>query len=186
MPENYFDSIRRNLDSEKYLTLMRIGPDLKGDEQGILKVMQGNTMVKAFSTRENDIYVDKKGKATNTLRTSSLRIGVYELEHSLKEYFLDGTPMPEPIICLRPTDSRIRKILIHRAKKDNPNTLAGCIAPGKWGTLHSFEDSEKAMEELFTELNGWEKGKLVTLRVLSNASRGVGYGETKENWWRTK
>lgn len=161
--------------SEVYLTLLRLGPDLKGEERGILKVMNGNFMVKAFSTREND----------KTLKYSSLRIGVYEFQHSMKTHNLDGTPMKNPIKCLRPTESSIQKVLIHRAYNNDPNTLQGCIAPGTWGTLDSFEDSEKAVEELFVELGGHESGKLVTLKVLSNAT-GVGFNEDKDNWWRTK
>jgi hypothetical protein len=190
MAENYLISLRNRMMNEpmpeKYLTLLRIGPDLKGDEQGILKVMQGDNMVKAFSTRENDIYITKKGKALDTLKHSSLRIGTYEYKHSMKAHYLDGRPMKNPIKCLRPTDKRIERILIHRAHNNDPDTLAGCISPGKWGTLYSFEDSVKAMEELFIELGGWAEDKLVTLIVLSNASRGVGYGETKDNWWRTR
>ncbi|NJM53298.1 MAG: hypothetical protein HC846_07820 [Blastocatellia bacterium] len=174
MAESYFESIR-NANSGRYLTLLRIGPDLKGEERGILKVMEGNTMIKAFSTIEND----------KTLRYSSLRMGVYEFKHSWKKFNLDGTQMKNPIKCLRPTESRIQKVLIHRAFDDDANTLAGCIAPGTWGTLYSFEDSEKAVEELFVLLGGHCDEKTVTLNVLSNAS-GVGYGETKENWWRTK
>ena len=50
--------------SEIYLTLLRLGPDLKGEERGILKVMDGNFMTKVFSTRENDA----------TLKYSSLRV----------------------------------------------------------------------------------------------------------------
>lgn len=176
MPENYLESARRNINSERYLTLLRIGPDLNGDEQGILKVMQGNSMIKAFSTREND----------ETLRYSSLRMGTYEFKHSMKTHNLNGKPMKTPIKCLRPTDKRISKILIHRAFRNDPDTLAGCIAPGKWGVLHGFVGSIEAIEELFEALGEWNEGDLVTLKVLSNASRGVGYGETKENWWRTK
>jgi hypothetical protein len=160
--------------SEIYLTLLRIGPDLKGEEQGILKVMDGNFMTAVFATRENDA----------TLQYSSLRMGVYEMKHSKKTHDLDGKPSTEVINCLRPTDPRIGKILIHRAKNNNPNTLVGCIAPGTWGTLYDFTDSEKAMEELFQALGGYEEGKLVNLHVLSNAT-GVGLG-TKETWRRTR
>ncbi|MEZ5428575.1 MAG: hypothetical protein R2747_20180 [Pyrinomonadaceae bacterium] len=159
--------------SEVYLTLLRIGPDLKGDEQGILKVMEGNFMKAVFATREND----------KNLSYSSLRVGIYEMEHSVKENQLDGTPC-DPINCLRPTDLRIKHVLIHRAKNDNPNTLAGCIAPGSWGKLWGFGGSEAAMEELFVALGGYQKKKKVTLKVLSNAT-GVGL-ETKDDWWRTK
>ncbi len=162
--------------SEIYLTLLRIGPDLKGEEQGILKVMQGNSMIKVFTTREND----------ETLRYSSLRVGIYEFKHSMKTHYLDGTPMKEPIKCLRPTDTRIRKILIHRASKDDPNTLKGCIAPGLWGDRWGdFQSSDTAMENLFEALGGHTMEELVTLKVLSNAT-GVGFRESKDNWWRTK
>jgi hypothetical protein len=131
--------------AENYLTLLRTGRDLKGEERGILKVMDGNFMTAVFSTRENDA----------TLKYSSLRIGTYEMKHDKKEFNLDGTPCT-PINCLRPTDSRIRKILIHRAYKNNPNTLVGCIAPGIWGTVNEFTDSEQAMEDLFQALGGYE------------------------------
>ena len=160
--------------SEIYLTLLRIGPDLNGEERGILKVMDGQFMTKAFETRENDA----------TLKYSSLRMGIYEMKHSKKTHNLDGKPSAEVIRCLRPTDPRIEKILIHRAKNDNPNNLLGCIAPGTWGSLYDFKDSEKAMEELFEALGGYEEGKKVTLQVLSNAT-GVGLG-TKDTWWRTR
>jgi hypothetical protein len=160
--------------AEIYLTLLRTGKDLKGEERGILKVMEGNFMTKVFSTRENDA----------TLKYSSLRMGVYEMKHSKKEFNLDGTPAREVINCLRPTDQRIGRILIHRALNNNPNNLQGCIAPGVWGNVNEFNGSEEAMAQLFEALGGYEEGKLVTLHVLSNAS-GVGF-DTKETWWRTK
>lgn len=161
--------------AEIYLTLLRTGKDLKGEERGILKVMDGNFMTKAFSTRENDA----------TLKYSSLRMGAYEMKHSKKEFNLDGTPAKEVINCLRPTDARIQRILIHRALNDNPNNLVGCIAPGIWGDVNEFTGSEEAMEKLFEALGGYQEGKLVSLHVLSNAS-GVGFLDTKETWWRTK
>jgi hypothetical protein len=160
--------------SEIYLTLLRVGIDLKGEERGILTVMDGNYMKAKYVTRENDA----------TLKESSLRVGVYEMKHSLKEFNLDGTPCADVIRCLRPTDDRIKKILIHRAKYDNPNSLRGCIAPGNWGNTYDFKDSEKAMEDLFLKLGSYEKDKIVSLKVLSNAT-GVGL-ESKDNWWRTK
>jgi hypothetical protein len=158
-----------------YLTLLRLGRDLQGEERGILEVWEGNRMMQAFSTRENDA----------TLKTSSLRMGVYEMKHSWKKFDLQGRPMREPLRCLRPTDSRIQKILIHRAFNNDPNTLVGCIAPGIWGNVDKFTDSEQAMDLLFEFLGRFTEDKLVTLVVQSNAS-GVGYGETKENWWRTR
>lgn len=160
--------------AEIYLTLLRTGIDLKGEERGILKVMDGNFMTHVFSTRENDA----------TLKYSSLRMGVYEMKHSKKEFNLDGTPAQEVINCLRPTDTRIERILIHRALNNNPNTLAGCIAPGIWGDVNEFTGSEEAMAQLFEAIGGYQEGQLVTLHVLSNAS-GIGLG-TKEDWWRTK
>lgn len=160
--------------AETYLTLLRVGPDLKGNEKGILKVMEGNRQKAVFSTRENDA----------NLRYSSLRVGEYEMKHSTKEFSLDGTPCT-PIPCLRPTNEGIGSILIHRAYNDDPETLKGCIAPGTFGLLYSFEDSEKAMEELFSYLDGYIPEKTVVLKVLSNAS-GVGFDETKDNWKRIK
>jgi|SRR6185369_3180773 len=159
--------------SEIYLTLLRLGPDLKGEERGILKVMAGNFMTKVFSTRENDA----------TLKLSSLRVGTYEMQHSTKDFNLDGKPC-KPINCLRPTDSRIRKILIHRAWNNDPNSLAGCIAPGIWGNIDDFTGSEQAIIDLFEAIGGYEAGKLINLVVLSNAS-GVGL-ETRDTWSRTK
>lgn len=160
--------------AEVYLTLLRVGPDLNGNEKGILKVMNGNSMTAVFATREND----------TTLQYSSLRMGDYEMEHSMKTHNLNGTLSSNPKKCLRPTDSRIRSILIHAAAKDNPDTLQGCIAPGTFGQLYDFSDSEKAMEELFQALGGYQEGNKVTLKILSNAS-GAGY-DTKETWKRTK
>ena len=160
--------------AEIYLTLLRVGPDLNGNEKGILKVMNGSSMMSVFATRENDA----------TLKYSSLRMGNYEMEHSMKTHNLDGTVSANPKKCLRPTDSRIRSVLIHAAANDNPDTLQGCIAPGTFGQLYSFSDSEKSMEELFQSLGGYEEGSKVTLKVLSNAS-GVG-SDTKETWKRTK
>jgi hypothetical protein len=149
------------------MTLLRVGRDLKGEQTAILKVMDGPAMVKAFATRENDRY----------LRYSSLRVGVYEMKHDQKR-------TGERVRCLRPTDLRIERILIHRASNNDPNTLTGCIAPGAWGTLHEFKDSAKAMDELFEALGGYQEGKTETLLVLSNAS-GVGL-ETQDTWWRTR
>ncbi|HMS39443.1 MAG TPA: hypothetical protein PKE69_04400 [Pyrinomonadaceae bacterium] len=160
--------------AEIYLTLLRVGPDLSGNEKGILKVMSGKSMTAVFATRENDV----------TLTYSSLRMGEYEMEHSMKTHNLNGTPSANPKKCLRPTDARIRSVLIHAAAKDNPDTLQGCLAPGTFGQLYDFSDSEKAMEELFQALDGYEIGKKVTLKVLSNAT-GAGY-DTKETWKRTK
>lgn len=160
--------------AEAYLTLLRMGNDLKGNEKGILKVMSGNSMTSVFATRENDV----------TLQYSSLRVGIYEMEHSMKTHNMDGTLSTNPKRCLRPTDSRIRSILIHAAANDNPDTLQGCIAPGTFGQLYSFSDSEKSMEELFQALGGYQEGSKVTLKVLSNAT-GVGL-DTKETWKRTK
>jgi hypothetical protein len=150
-----------------HMTLLRIGRDLKGEQTGILQVMDGQTMLKAFATRENDRY----------LLYSSLRVGVYEMKHDKKR-------TGEQVRCLRPTDLRIERILIHRALNNDPNTLTGCIAPGTWGSLYDFTDSEKAMDELFEYLGGYQEGKTETLIVLSNAS-GVGL-ETQDTWWRTR
>ena len=161
--------------SDIYLTLLRTGtyPYLNNAERGILKVMDGQNMIAVFSTVEK----------ASTLNYSSLRVGIYEMKHSKKERNLDGTPS-EIINCLRPTDERIRKVLIHRAKNDNPNTLAGCISPGIFGHPNNFSGSVTAMEKLFEALGGYQPEKLVTLKVLSNAT-GVGLG-TKETWWRTR
>lgn len=163
--------------SEIYLSLLRVGTwtqrDLANAERGILKVMDGERMTAVFSTIENAV----------SLNRSSLRVGIYELEHSRKEYYLDGTPMAKPINCLRPTDDRIRKILIHRAFKDDPKTLIGCIAPGTFGTL-DFQDSEAAMAKLFEALGSFQEGRRVSLKVLSNAT-GIGL-DTKQTWSRTR
>ena len=65
--------------AETYLTLLRIGTDPNGNEKGILKVMSGNSMTSVFATRENDV----------TLQYSSLRVGIYEMEHSMKTHNMD-------------------------------------------------------------------------------------------------
>ena len=162
--------------TERYLTLLRIGTDPKGNERGILKVMQGASMVTAFSTREYG----------GTLTYSSLRVGQYEMEHSMKTHNLDGTPSSNPKKCLRPTDSRIRSILIHAAYSDEPGTLLGCIAPGIMGAIDQFTDSQMAMQKLLEALDGYEEGKIVVLKVLSNATGVMPLFETKDTWHRTR
>lgn len=157
------------------LTLMRVGKDTKGEEIGILKVLDENSnYITAFSTREND----------KNLSHSSLRVGIYEMVHSMKTHNLDGTPSSNPKRCLRPTIENIKSVLIHAAENDNPNTLSGCIAPGIFGNVNDFINSELAMQQLFEEIGTYEEGKKVTLKVLSNAT-GVGNG-SKDDWWRTK
>ncbi len=157
------------------LHLLRTGTDPKGEERGILKIYYKNkSFIKAYSTREND----------DNLWHSSLRVGAYEMKHDMLTHFLDGRKRKHPKKCLRPTTEEIKSVLIHGVAGDNPNNLAGCIAPGKWGTVDEFEDSEACMEELFNLIGTFGGGKLVTLWVLSNAT-GVGLG-TKDDWWRTK
>lgn len=160
---------------ERHLTLMRIGPDFDGNEKGIIKVMQGDHFVAAFNSRENDV----------NLKWSSLRMGVYEFKHSMKEYNLDGSLSANPIRCLRPMDEGIRSVLFHRAYNDNPENLSGCVAPGKFEGLDAFSESEEAMARIFELLGGYEPDKIVKVVVLSNAS-GVGGNETRDNWRRIK
>ena len=161
--------------AERFLTLLRIGPDFDGNEKGIIRVMQGNNFLEAFNSRENDA----------NLSWSSLRIGVYEFKHSMKEYNLDGSLSKYPIRCLRPVNQGIRSVLFHRAYNDNPENLSGCIAPGKFEPLDAFSESEEAMAKIFDLLGGYEREKIVKVHVLSNAS-GVGHEERKENWDRLK
>lgn len=160
---------------EIYLTLTRLGPDSDGNERGILKVENSSMILASFTSREND----------ENLKYSSLRVGTYEMKHSMKTHNLDGTPSAYPKKCLRPTDDRIKSVLIHAASSDDPDNLSGCIAPGSWRSLFSFTDSATAMAELLEAIGGYQEGNLVNLKVLTNAT-GVGDSETKETWKRTK
>ncbi len=143
------------------LTLQRVGPDQNNEERGYLKVMFTGDV---FSTREND----------STLKYSSLRVGIYVLEHSIKL-------TKRHVRCLRPIESHIQKILIHDAYNDDPNELEGCIAPGIIGGEADWSNSALAMEKLFESLGGFELGKQVNLVVLNNAT-GIPGLEGKTGW----
>jgi hypothetical protein len=156
------------------LHFLRTGIDQNGDERGVLKIYKGDGFIKAFSTRENH----------KTLQYSSLRVGAYEMKHDMLTHTLSGTKLANPKPCLRPTIENIKSVLIHGVAKDNPDYLAGCIAPGVLGRVDEFEDSEASMIEIFNLIGTFGTGKLVTLWVLSNAT-GVGL-ETIEEWKRTK
>jgi hypothetical protein len=158
--------------SEAYLTLLRLGVDQNGNERGILKVFIGKSMTAFFSTIENK----------NNLRLSSLRVGAYEMKHDVLTHTLGGVKLKEPKRCLRPTEERIKHVLIHPA--DNADKLSGCIAPGIWGNFWTFERSTDAMAQLFEAVGDYDPGELVTLHVLSNAT-GIGL-ETKDTWYRTR
>lgn len=132
------------------LTLQRVGPDPNGEECGYLKVMFTGEV---FSTRENN----------DTLGYSSLRIGIYVMEHSKKR-------TGRPVKCLRPVESAIQRILIHDAYDDDPDTLEGCIAPGIIGGEADWTNSALAMDKLFEAIGGFEEGKQVRLVVLNNAT----------------
>jgi hypothetical protein len=158
--------------SETYLTLLRLGIDGDGNEKGLLKVFTDNFMAAFFSTIENK----------NNLRYSSLRVGPYEMKHDMLTHSLKGKLLPTPKRCLRPTEERIKHVLIHPA--NDATDLQGCIAPGLFKNFWTFEGSTEAMALLFEALGGYAQGRLITLKVLSNAT-GVGPEETKETWWRT-
>jgi hypothetical protein len=143
------------------LTLQRLGPDQNNEERGFLKVMFSGEV---FSTREND----------KTLKYSSLRVGVYTLEHSIKRTY-------RQVRCLRPIENTIQKVLIHDAYNDDPNQLEGCIAPGIIGGEADWANSALAMEKLFEAIGGFELGKQVSLVVLNNAT-GVGLLEGRTGW----
>ena len=143
------------------LTLQRLGPDQNNEERGYLKVMFSGEL---FSTREND----------KTLQYSSLRVGIYTMEHSIKRTH-------RPVRCLRPVESSIQKVLIHDAYNDDPNSLEGCIAPGIIGGEADWSNSALAMDKLFDAIGGFELGKQVSLVVLNNAT-GVGHLESRTGW----
>ena len=134
------------------LTLQRLGPDQDGNEKGFLKVMRTGDI---FSTRENNA----------NLSYSSLRVGIYEMQHSYKR-------TGRRVRCLRPVELPISSILIHDASNDNPETLSGCIAPGIRGGEANWRNSAEAMEQLFEILGGFDETfqKRVYLMVLNNAT----------------
>ncbi len=143
------------------LTLQRLGPDENGNEKGYLKVMKTGDI---FSTRENDATLDR----------SSLRVGIYEMEHSMK---IEN----RQVRCLRPVELQISKILIHDAYNDDPETTVGCIAPGIIGQEADWSNSARAMEQLFQALGEYEEGKKVYLMVLNNAT-GVPILDGRTGW----
>jgi len=143
------------------LYLYRTGKDSQGFETGYLMIPN---LGKMFSTRERgNGYV-------------SLRIGTYKMEHSIK----GGK---RQVKCLRPAEISITTILIHDAYKDNPATLEGCIAPGTMTGSAHWADSASAMEEMWQLLGGWEEGKEITLRVMTNVTY-LPTEQTRDQWER--
>lgn len=143
------------------LMLYRTGPDKDGYEMGYLMFPK---IGKMLTTRERGHgYV-------------SLRIGKYRMKHSIKN-------TNRKVQCLRPVESSITTILIHDAYKDRPETLEGCIAPGKMGGGANWHDSAQAMEELWRLLGGWESEKEITLQVMTNVSY-IPPGQKRKEWGR--
>jgi len=109
----------------------------------------------------------------------NLKIGDYEMEHSVKN-------TGRKVKCLRPVEAEVQTILIHDAKGDNSNNLAGCISPGlvkKPSPGMGIKHAALAMQEIWKLLGGWKRGKRVTLHVASNVP---GDRRTKETWGRTR
>lgn len=143
------------------LLLYRTGPDKDGFEMGYLMFPK---IGKMLTTRERGHgYV-------------SLRVGKYTMKHSIK-----NTNRQVP--CLRPVEGSITTILIHDAYKDRPESLEGCIAPGKMGGGANWHDSAQAMEELWRHLGGWKSDKEIILQVMTNVSYVSG-GENRDKWGR--
>jgi len=161
MAENYMGNGADANSITPVLTLQRLGPDLKGEEKGYLKVMWTGDL---FSTRENDA----------NLKYSSLRVGTYKMKHSWKR-------TGRKIKCLRPVEDNISNVLIHDAANDDPNNLSGCIAPGIIGGEADWQNSAAAMEQLWVALGGFEEGKEVILVVLNNAT-GVDPMQGRTGW----
>lgn len=150
-----------NINSAGELYLYRSGTDAKGYEKGYLMLPN---LGKTFSTRERGHgYV-------------SLRVGSYNMKHSIK----GGK---RQVKCLRPLEGAITTILIHDAYHDNPATLEGCIAPGTMTGGAFWADSEKAMDEIWQLLGGWEDGKEITLNVMNNVSY-IPAEQTRDQWGR--
>ena len=151
--------------AENYrLELARVGLNTNNSIKGYLFVYHGEELLGAFSTMERGhgfVY---------------LKIGEYEMKHSKKGTKRDG----QDVLCLRPTDERVRSILIHDAKTRRPSSLAGCIAPFFLGAEAYGPSSAKAMDSLWEMLGGYEYGKRgVSLVVLTNVA---GDTRTKEEW----
>ena len=145
--------------------LFRTGKDITNNcEKGYMVVFAPDQLPSFFYTRERgNGYV-------------SLRVGTYIMEHSTK---IKGTQ----VRCLRPVEGQIAGILIHQSS--SPLGLEGCIAPGFPGEESDWTNSALAMESIFFLLGGFERGKKVTLRVVTNVSYIPG-DATRDNWQRLK
>lgn len=152
------------MDGNYIIELKREGLTENKHVRGILKIKNNEMDLGTFFTLERG-----HGMA-------DLKIGEYEMEHSIKR-------TGRKIRCLRPTDKRIETLLIHDAYQDDPDELLGCIAPFQFGSEAYQQSSAEAMQTLWLLLGGWEQGKKVTLRVLTNVP---GEKRTKETWWRTR
>jgi hypothetical protein len=135
------------------IELLRTGEPLFKDKhvRGVLKIKKGGQVVEQFATLERG------------LNYTNIKIGTYEMEHSLKR---TGTAIP----CLRPTNQWISSVLIHRAYNDDAKWLEGCIAPFTVGNDAHYSGSTAAMSKLFERLGGFQNkpAKKVTLVVLNN------------------
>jgi hypothetical protein len=152
------------MDGNYIIELQREGLTENKHVRGVMRIKNNDLDLATFFTLE-------RGHGM-----TDLKIGEYEMEHSIKR-------TGRKVRCLRPTDKRIETLLIHDAMNDDPNELLGCIAPFQFGSEAYKQSSAEAMETLWLLLGGWEKGKKVTLRVLTNVP---GEKRTKETWWRTK
>ena len=147
------------------LKLYRCGKDVKtGFERGELHVLRNGLLYKIYSTRERGAD------------TVSLRIGDYTMKHSTK---ITG----RNVRCLRPTEFKISTILIHDAFEDDPNELEGCVAPGIRSMEADWSNSARAMDELWTDLGGWDETGTVQLRVVTNVSYAP-RNQTRNEWGR--
>jgi len=174
----------------KRLTLMRVGPDANKNEKGIIKVFDGDS-VPQFGEVMRGVFPSIE--YYETLTSSSLRVGTYDMFHDLLTGDLHGHVFKVPKPCLRPVEDRIRHILIHGVQNDDPKYLEGCIAPGLsfavdlaywFATDYTvFSQSELAMNKIFELLGGFKQGNRVTLQVLTNAT---GINEDRDHWRRFK
>jgi hypothetical protein len=74
------------------------------------------------------------------------------------------------IRCLRFAERGIRALLIHAALNDDPLNLKGCIAPGMIPSESGgIIDSDRAMEEIFALLGGFDEGNQFIIWVRNNA-----------------
>jgi hypothetical protein len=160
----------KTMKDEYILELKREGITFRKHVQGILRV------IKVWDTGK-DCREDNLGSFLTMERGTkyvNLKIGTYEMKHSTK---IEG----RKVKCLRPTDWRIGTLLIHEALNDDPRNVTGCIAPFSFGGQAYGQSSAEAMEFLWTMLGGWQDGKKVTLKVLTNVP---GDSRTKETWKR--